>query len=189
MSATPYVQDLFALTLHDGLRLTAEGKEIIYRVVRLRETNVADERAAQRAAERVMVVGGVPTLMVSDVEFRFAMTARHVEFFECDGQRIPQPMIDVELLGKLSSHDLALIEQRVFLIALAAEVRYGNMAQADFDAIVNGRAPAQQAPASPQPVGQAASDRPVADDAEPGPALLADYAGSAAAGAPAGDAR
>ena len=176
------IDNLQTLTLTDGLPVEREGKTIRYSRVHLRETTVADERAAQRLAERVMMVGGVPKLMVSEADFRYALTMRHIEAFECDGQRIGQHIIDLELLGKLSSHDLGLIEQRVFLITVAAEVRYGNMSQADFDAVMAGQAPKAAPAATPQPVGQVAELGQHAAQPEPGPALLADYAGAAAAG-------
>lgn len=185
MIATSPIEDLFSLTLHDGLPVTTEGKEIKYRQVKLRETRVADERAAQRAAERMVMVDGAPRLLVSDAEFRYALTARHIDAFMCDGQAIPGAMVDVDLLGKLSSHDLGLIERRVFLINLAAELRYGNISQGEFDALSSGEASGSQGPRSPQPVGQAAGQRADAADDQSGPALLADFAGGAAAGAPA----
>ncbi|MBK1613372.1 hypothetical protein CKO44_07800 [Rubrivivax gelatinosus] len=180
--------DLFTLTLVDGLPASVEGREIRYRVVKLRETNVADERAAQRLAERLMTIGGVPRLVVSDADFQLAMTMRHIEAFVCDGQRIHQASIDLDMIGRLSSHDLGLIEQRVFLINLAAEVRYGNIDQAEFDKIVAGGAAAGGA-AAPQPGGQAPGMGASAALAEPGPALLADYAGDAAQGATQGHGR
>jgi phage FluMu protein gp41 len=180
--------DLYRLTLADGLPVEREGKTIRYRVVHLRETNVADERAAQRAAERVMVVAGVAKLLVSEADFRYALTMRHIEAFECDGQRIGQPLVDLELLGKLSSHDLGLIEQRVFLLTLAAEVRYGNLSQADFDIYAAGGTPkAAAGNAAPQPAGQAGGVGEVAPVDQPGPALLADYAGRDTAWAAAAD--
>lgn len=191
--------DLYKLTLADGLPVEREGKTIRYRVVHLRETTVADERIAQRLAERVMTVGGAPKLLVSEADFRYALTMRHVDAFECDGQRIDQPVIDLDLFGKLSSHDLGLIESRVFLITMAAEVRYGNLSEADFNALMAG----EQLPASlggtmggvlggaqaPQPTGQAAELGQVDPVPEPGPALLADYVGDATGGPPAGDGR
>lgn len=187
------IDNLCVLTLADGLPSERDGKPLRWRTVHLRETTVADERAAQRLAERVAMVAGVPKLLVSEAEFRYALTMLHIDAFECDGQRIGRALIDIDLMGKLSSHDLGLIEQRVFLITLAAEVRYGNISQDDFDAVMAGRAPASAGVAStaaaPQPVGQAASVGPVGLDAEPGPALLADYAGDAAPGAPAVDGR
>ena len=181
-------QALHTLTLADGLPVERDGKTIRYRVVHLRETTVADERAAQRLAERVMLVGGAPKLMVSEADFRYALTMRHIEAFECDGQRIPQPMIDLDLVGKLSSHDLGLIEGQVFLLTMAAEVRYGNLSEADFAAVMAGQQLGQQGGGAqaPQPLGQAAELGQVVAQPGPGPALLADYAGGAAAGTPAG---
>lgn len=181
----PGIDDLFTLVLTDGLPAQVAGKTIKYRTVKLRETGVADERAAQRMAERVVQVGGAPRLLVSDADFRFALTARHIESFACDGQTIPQPMIDLELVGKLSTYDFGLIEQRVFLITLAAEVRYGNMTEAEFASFAAGKHPNQapdQVGASPQRAGQATAVGALAAAAESGPALLADYAGDAAAG-------
>ena len=94
--------DLFTLTLHDGLPVTRAGGDLRYRTVRLRETDVNDERMAARLAERVVTVAGVPKLMVSEREFQLALTMRHVTAFECDSQRIEQAMIDLELFGRLS---------------------------------------------------------------------------------------
>lgn len=184
-SAASTIDDLYSLVLVDGLAAESGGKTLRYRTVRLRETTVADERAAVRMAERVVTVGGVPKLLVSDADFRYAMTLRHCERFTCDGMTLPQAVLDLDVFGKLSPHDLQLIEERVVLITLAAQVRYGVLTQAEFDAFVAGRAPTGGA-ASPQPVGQAAGVGPVAGVLESGPALLADYAGGAAHGTAAG---
>ena len=186
------IYDLYTLTLVDGLPTQMEGKTIRYRTVKLRETTVADERRAQRLAERVVMVGGVAKLLVSDADFRYALTMQHIEALACDTWKITGAVIDLDLLGKLTSHDLGLIEQRVFLITLAAEVRYGNMTQAKFDEVMAGGAGSgngNQSTPTPQPVGQAADMGQAAAPSEPGPALLADYAGSTAGGAPAGDGR
>lgn len=187
--AEAVITDLFRLELADGLPAESQGKALRYKVVRLRETGVEHERKAIQAAERVMVVNGVPRLLVSDSDFRFALTAQHIEAFECDGNRIPAALIDLALVGRLTSHDFGLIEQRVFLIELAAQVRYGKVAQADFDRLLRGETAEGAPPAAPQPVGQAAIVGAPADAGEPGPALLADYAGSSAAGPAAGDGR
>lgn len=175
------------LTLIDGLPVESAGKTLRYRIVHLRETTVADERIAYLQAERVVNVAGKPTLLVSDADFRFALTARHIEAFECDGQRIPQAVIDLELVGKLSPHDLGLIEQRIFLIELAAEVRYGNISHADFEAIASGQR--QPDGGTPQPGGQTARMGQPAAEPRSGPALLADFIRDAADGSPAGDGR
>ena len=107
---------------------------------------VADERMANRLAERVVPVSGKPTLLVSEADFRYALTMRHIEALECDGQKIPQALIDLELFCKLSSNDLelfcklsgndlGLIESKVFLLTLAAEARCGNLTEAEFEAM------------------------------------------------------
>jgi len=181
------IDNLNRLTLVDGIAVERDGQTLRYRVVHLRETTVADERAATRMAERVVMVSGAPKLLVSEADFRFAMTLRHIERLECDGLVLQGPVLDLDLLGKLSPHDLGLVEQRVFLVAMAAEVRYGNLSQAEFDALLAGTQP--KAPGAPQPVGQAASVGEAPDHAQPGPAMLADYAGGGAPGAPAGDGR
>jgi phage FluMu protein gp41 len=182
------IDDLFELHLVDGLPVQSEGKTIRYKVVRLRETGVAHERAAVKQAERVMLVGGVPKLLVSESDFRFALTAQHIESFHCDGQTISAALIDLGVVGQLSTHDFGLVEQRVFLITLAAEVRYGNISEAEFDAYLAGQQPAE-APQSPQPVGQAENVGAVAPAPESGPALLADFARDGAARSPHGDGR
>ncbi|MDP9990880.1 phage FluMu protein gp41 [Variovorax boronicumulans] len=169
------IRDLFELRLIDGLPVEVDGKTIRYHVVRLRETGVAHERIAEQQAERVVMLNGAPRLLVSDAEFAFAMTVQHVEAFQCDSVTIPAAAIDRTLVGKLSTHDLGLIEKRIFLITLAAEVRYGNMTQQEFDSYVNGNAPA--AVASPQPEGQTPDVGADSHAAESGPALLADFSG------------
>jgi len=174
------IDDLFSLTLADGLPVEAGGKTIRYRVVRLRETSVADERFAQRVAERVVNVGGQPRLLVSEADFRYALTMRHIDALECDGVKLHQAVLSLDVLEKFSSHDLGLIEQRVFLINLSAEVRYGNISQDEFDRIVSGRG---AEPASPQQSGQAPGVGAHAAQPESGPALLADFVGVSAAGA------
>lgn len=192
-STTPTsIADLHTLTLVDGLPAQVENRPIRYRVVRLRETSVADERIAERQAERVMMVSGRPTLLVSDSSFRFALTARHIESFECDGQRITQATLGpdgwLDIVGKLSTHDLGLIEYRVYLLTLAAEVRYGTLSDADFAAIVAGERD-QEGPQSPQPARQAAELGQAPAEPGDGPALLADFTRRDADGAAAGDGR
>ena len=185
-TAPVVIDDIYTLVLVDGLPAESGGKTLKYRTVKLRETTVADERAAARLAERLMVVGGVPKLLVSESDFRYALTMRHCEKFVCDGMEIPLAILDLELFGKLSTHDLQLIEERVFLVTLAAQVRYGTITQQEFEAYATGQQ-ADSLQKSPQPVGQAAEVGALADHAESGPALLADYAGAAADRPAAGD--
>jgi phage FluMu protein gp41 len=185
LPAAAGIDDLYALVLVDGLPLTQEGKTLRYRTVRLRETTVADERAAVRMAERAVLVNGEYTLLVSEADFRYAMTMMHCAQFGCDAMVLPQAMLDAALFGKLSAHDLELIEARIVLITMAAQVRYGLISEADFSAYC---ASLPRGDASPQPVGQTADVGAGATAAEFGPALLADYAGAAAGGAAALDA-
>lgn len=175
------IDDLFQLTLADGLKAESAGKEVRYKVVKLRETNVADERKAEALSERAIQVGGSYKLLVSESNFKHALNMLHIESFHCDGLEIPQAMVSLELYDKLSSHDLEMIEERIFLITLAAEVRYGNMTQEDFDNTMAGIVthPASQ---SPQPSGQTSGVGAADERSESGPTLLADFAGDAANG-------
>jgi phage FluMu protein gp41 len=176
------IDDLYTLTLADGLPVVMAGKTIYYRAARLRDTNVADERYAEAQSERAMLVDGGYKLLVSESNFKHVLNMRHIAALVCDGVEIPQAVIDLALYDKLSARDLELLEQRIFLLTLAAEVRYGNMAQAEFEQIMAGLAPKAAVP-PPQPSGQAARLGAHAQRPESGPALLADYAGAAAQGA------
>lgn len=181
------MENLTELTLVDGIPVDREGKTLHYRQVHLCETTVADERKAVRLAERVVTVGGQQKLMVSDADFRYAMTMLHIERLECEGSLvIDKALIDLDLFGKLSNHDLGLIESRVFLMEMAAELRYGNLTQQQFDALLEGQLALTQGAQSPQPVGQASAVGQADRVAKPGPALLADFAGPDAPGPAAG---
>lgn len=183
----PAIADLTRLTLVDGLPATLGDRPIKYREVMLRETTVADERAAVRMAERAVQVEGDWRLLVSTADYRYALTMRHIEAFECDGMKLHQASLDLELLGKLSAHDLQLIEERIVLMELAARVRYGQISAAEFADYAAGRVPVTAAEASsPQPLGQTASAGEGAAADQSGPALLATYVDGAAAGAAAG---
>lgn len=178
------IDDLFTLQLVDGLKAQSGGREVHYRTVRLRETSVNDEREAVRLSERVVYVAGKPMLLSSDAEFRLAMTMKHVAKLEADAtQALDGALLDLDLFGRLTAHDLGLIEHRIFLLTLAAQVRYGLISPADFDKMMSGEGGAQPAP---QPLGQAAGPGATAPAAQPGPAMLADNtrrpAGDASAG-------
>lgn len=170
---TESIPDLFKLTLADGLVVERDGRQIRYKTVRMREVNVADERAAVRLAERVVTVGGVPQLLVSSSDQQYALTMMHIDRFECDSLVIERDIINLDLLGKLSSHDLGLIEQRVFLVNLAAKVRYGLIDAAEFQRFMSGESKTAESP--PQPVGQAADVGAQATESQSGPAMLSDF--------------
>ena len=50
-TAPVVIDDIYTLVLVDGLPAESGGKTLKYRTVKLRETTVADERAAARLAE------------------------------------------------------------------------------------------------------------------------------------------
>jgi phage FluMu protein gp41 len=182
MTETPTrIEDLYQLVVPDGLPMQVDGQTIYYRTLRLRETTVGDERKAEAMSERAMLVNGGYKLLVSESNFKHALNMLHIESFACDGQTIGLGLITLELYDKLSARDLELVEQRIFLLTLAAEVRYGNMALAEFEGIMAGMATQKAAP-PPQPVGQTAAVGEPTGLAESGPAMLADYAGDAAHG-------
>ena len=177
------IDDLFRLVLVDGITLQADGRDVTYRTVRLRETTVGDERLALRMVERAVMVGGEYRLMVSDADFRYALTLRHIEALECDGVKLPQAMLDLSFLDRLSNHDLQLIEQRIFLIEMAAQLRYGAISQEDFNLLMGGTSKEK---ATPQPEGPVEGVGQALDSAQPVPALLADHSGAYSGGAGAG---
>lgn len=179
------IADLHTLVLADGLPVQTQGaggkQELRYKTVRLRETCITDVRYATRVAERVAMHQGMPRLLVSDADYDLAITMRHCERFEVDGMSIDQSVLDLELFAKLSHHDLGLIQARVALIALAAQVRYGLLTQAQLDLVINGQDAGGAAAAAPQPLGQAQAVGEPAADAESGPALLTDFGANAPA--------
>jgi phage FluMu protein gp41 len=183
MSNATQPQDVFTLHLRVGLPVTREGQTIYYKVVKLREVCVADERWAVRQAERLVLWQGQPRLVVSDPDHKLALTARHIEAFVCDSLRLDGDLIDLDLIGKLRPIDLAAIEERVFFIELAAKLRFGEITQEQFDRIFGGEVEQEQAP---QPVGPASVDGAVAPADGAGPVMLADLSGAGAAGAAAG---
>lgn len=173
------IGDLFRLTLADGLQAQVGGQDIRYREVKLRETSVADERKAEQAAERAVLVNGSWKLLISESTFKHVLNMLHIEALICDQTELNGALIDLDLYDRLSHRDLAAIEERIFLISLSSEVRYGNMTEAEFDLIVSGLAPVV-APQSPQPSGQTPDMGAAAHQSESGPAMLADFTGGAA---------
>lgn len=175
------IDDLFKLTLLDGLKVMAGGVELRYQMVTLRETSVADERKAERESERAVNVNGAWKLLVSESNFKHVLNMLHIDSLRCDDQVLPKEVIDLDLYDRLSQRDLKAIEERIFLITLSSEVRYGNMTQQEFESIVAGLTPVR--PASPQPSGQTSELGAPADQFGAGPAMLADFAGNDTQGA------
>jgi phage FluMu protein gp41 len=183
------IKNLFTLYLTDGLPAhTLHGGQkvqIAYKEVRLRETNVADHRWAVQQAERAVLVNGAYQLLESKGDYRLALTLRYCEAFMCEGQALPTSAMDLETFCKLSDHDLALIEERVYLIELAAQVRYGALDDAAYRAVVaehlaNKGKVKGQGQASPQPESQVTGVAGVVAEPELGPAMLTDFIGTSA---------
>ncbi|MFI5448083.1 hypothetical protein [Polaromonas sp. UC242_47] len=84
------IDNLYKLVPADGLKLESGGKDILYKVVSLRDTNVADERKAEALSERAMMVGGGWKLLVSDSNFKHVLNMLHIESFHCDDTAIPR---------------------------------------------------------------------------------------------------
>lgn len=175
----PQTLNLYQVTLKEGLPVLREGKTIKYKTVRLCEVSVVDERWAVRQAERLVLWQGEPRLVVSAEDHKLALTVRHIEAFECDGMELGKDVIDMALIDKLKPVDLALIEDRVFLLEMSLKVRYGELTQAQFDQLVNG--PAKETTA-PQPVGPTADAGENPAHAGSGPVMLADHVGQGAGG-------
>lgn len=167
-------QDIFSLTLADGLPVKVGDKDVKYKQVRLREIGVADDRIATRLAERVVYIDGRPTLLVSGTDHKYALTMRHIAKISGAGGEMLLDEIDLDVLGKLSLHDIGLIEERVFLVNLASKVRYGLITQEDFDKLVSGKGNTAKAP---QPQGQAQGMGGDAPGGESGPVMLTDFSG------------
>ncbi|MES1977557.1 MAG: hypothetical protein V4451_05940 [Pseudomonadota bacterium] len=170
------IDDLTKLILADGLKLQRGDKEIVYKVVTLRETGVREERIAEKLSERAVMAGGAWRLMHSESDFKHALNMLHIESFKCDGVEIGSGVIDLDMYDRLSSRDLELIEQRIFLMTMAAEVRYGNVTQQYFEEVLAG-VTATPLVKAPQLSGQTPDVGAPADRVESGPTLLADLSG------------
>lgn len=184
MSQTNLPQDLFTLSLREGVPVLRGDTTIRYKTVKLREITVDDERWAVRQAERLVLWQGQPRLVVSDPDHKLALTVRHIEAFLCDSQRLDGDLIDLALVGKLRPFDLAAIEERVFMIELAVKLRYGEITQEQFDQVFGGSQ--VEDVRAPQPVGPAAVPGAFAPADGSGPVMLADRSGSGAGGQVAG---
>jgi len=174
--------NLFTLTLTDGLPSTVGTQSVRYKTVELRETTVADELAAVQMAERVVYIAGKPTLLVSDETYRVAMTLRHVQRFTASGlDPLDDAVLDLRTFSRLSPQDLSKIEQRCLLITMAAQLRHGLIDQAEFDLAVSGQR--AEDPSAPRSEGHSGEVAEPGAESRDGPAMLADYAATDAKGA------
>lgn len=186
-------EDLYTVHLVDGLPTQIDQKSVCYKTVRLREINVNDMTAATEMAERLVTVRGKTVLVMSDELYSKAISTRYIKQFEAAGlQPIGQELLNLDLLGKLNPYDLARIEERIALLEMVTQARYGLIDTKQLDAYLesldeHGRRrpdPALEATSAPQPQGQADELAQGGASAEPGPAMLASHAGGPATRAP-----
>lgn len=172
-------ENLFILQLTDGLPSQIGDQKVRYKTVHLRETVVADETVAVEMAERVVMHNGKPILLMSDEIYRLALNMRHIEKFAESGlPDIEQNLLNLKMIGMLSPHDMHRIEERILLIGLAAQVRYGLMSQEAFDRIFSGEEKPEES--GPRPEGQTENAGGDGASDQSGPQLLSDnLAGSA----------
>lgn len=177
--------DMYVVHLKRGLPATkpngpgGQPLKFFYKTVRLCETDMGDERAANRLSERVVLWLGEPRLLQSEVDFKFALTMQHIERFEAGHDKLHKGEFDMATVLKLHPSDWALIETKVYYLNLHVRLRYGEISQAEYDRIVGGKAPAQ----APQPQGPAADAGAHGAASESGPVMLADLTGQGAGGA------
>lgn len=165
-------ENLNILQLADGLPSQIGGQKVRYKTVHLRETSVADEMAAVELAERVVMHNGKPMLMMSNEIYRVAYNMRYIEKFAQSGMDdIGQDLLNLKMMGTLSPHDMHRIEERILLIELAAQVRYGLMSQEAFDRVFSGEEKGQPNPRSEGQTEELGEDGP---QHQSGPQLLSD---------------
>lgn len=147
-------ENLTILQLADGLPSQIGKQEVRYKTVHLRETAVEDEMKAVEMAERVVMHNGKPMLLMSNEVYRVAYNMRHIEKFVQSGfDDIELNILNLKMIGMLSPHDMHLIEERILLIEMAKQVRYGLMTQEAFDRVFSG-AEQKEAAHVPRPEGQ-----------------------------------
>lgn len=145
------------VTLQDGIKTEIDGKEVPYTRVILRPATVAMDMQAIELSERLVMIGGVPTLKMSEEIYRIAMTMLRIERFECvdsNIQPIDHSLIDMRLMGRLHPYDMSRIEQGILLHDMSESLRYGNITQAQFDDVFAKDKPAKDTDQAPQPKGE-----------------------------------
>lgn len=145
--------------LHDGLITTQGDKPIPYKRIILRSPTVDMDMRAIELSERLVMVNNLPTLKMSEEAYRIAMTMLRIERFECSGMSpIGHELIDLGMIGRLHTYDMAKIEHGILLYDMVESLRYGNITQAQFDAAFN-----NSEPQTPQPEGEARDAESVAE--------------------------
>lgn len=153
------VNQVNRVVLHDGFKTEIDGKTVPYTLIKLRPATVAMDMRAIELSERLVNVGGVLTLKMSEEMYRIAMTMQRIESIECTDanvKAIDDKLIDLKFLSKLHPMDLARIEQQILIFDLYESYRFGNISQAQFEAALCGDAEPETA--APQPAGEGETD-------------------------------
>ncbi|AXF86397.1 hypothetical protein DTO96_102151 [Ephemeroptericola cinctiostellae] len=157
MTPTTQPSDIGTAILADGYKTDIDGKQVPYTIVKLRPATVGMDLDAIRLAERVVYINGKPALMLSDAVYRIAITMLRIDRLECTDSNVKaigHSLMDMDMMARLTPHDLNIVEERIALYDLAEQVRYGNISQADFDAIFNPSTADAAKQTTPQPTGE-----------------------------------
>lgn len=164
------VNQVNRVVLHDGYQTEIDGKIIPYTIVKLRPPTVAMDMTAIELSERLVNIGGVATLKMSEEMYRNAMNMLRIERLECTDPNIPpigHALLNLQMMGKLHPMDLARIEQQILIYDLYESYRFGNISQVQFEAALRGDDP--QEIAAPQPTGEGQENAGVLAQTAPSP--------------------
>lgn len=176
---SPEVRKLYTLELKDGIKVTQGTTEVVLRTVRFRDISYTDETVATAAAERLVHIQGVPQLLLSNAAFKTALNFQYIESIGGPALTLGRGEFTMEMVGRIHPLEWQVIESRVYVLELAAQLRYGQIDPAQFKRWLAGEMPAQ----APQPVGQAEDQGAAPSQSVPGPAVLTDLTDTRAPGA------
>lgn len=150
------MNDLQQLTLVDGLSIRQGDSDVVYKSVTLRESTVADEIKAAELAQQVGELNGRVVFAPNTDIYTHAMTMLCIVEFSGQGlEPLPAHAINLQTFGRLSRGDVSLIEERMQLIELSAQVRFGLITQQELDAaLAESLGDEREAAQSKQPAGQ-----------------------------------
>lgn len=149
------MSDLYRLRLVGGLELDRQGSTpvTLYTV----ELSEARERHIHQALRAVQELRRAPdtgrwVLAHNDELFDAARVAAQIKSIGSDteGLVLNQPDIDLDVLGKLHPLDVALINERLMEIELAAQYRWGLISEDSYQLAQQSKQLSKAAPATPE---------------------------------------
>lgn len=148
------MSELHKLQLVGGLELERQGgSPVLLKTVVLAE---ARERHIHQALKSVQELRRDPTgrvvLVHNEALFEAARVAAQIESIgsETEGLVLRQPDIDINLLGKLHPLDVALINERLMELELAAQRRWGLISEDSYNLAQQSKRLATGAPPTPE---------------------------------------